>query len=96
MPLFVVEHTHPATACPARDPQVAPALLQIVSAANAAKAGLTLHGDAVANGGHHLYLILDGPDPESVRKYFAPFGQLGTLQVAPASHCEQVVERGSC
>ncbi|HTZ61588.1 MAG TPA: DUF3303 family protein [Thermoplasmata archaeon] len=96
MPLFVVEHTHAPTACPAQNPQMAPALLQIVSKGNAAKAGLTIYGDAVSNGGHHLYLILDGPNAESVRTYFAPFGQLGTLQVAPASHCEQVVARGSC
>ena len=96
MPLFVVEHTHPANACPAHNPQIAPALLQIVSPTNAAKAGLTIRGDAVANGGHHLYVLLEGPNPESVQKYFAPFGQLGTLQVTPASHCEQVVARGSC
>jgi hypothetical protein len=96
MPLYVVEHTHAASACPAQNPQIAPALLQIVSAANAARAGLTIRGDAVANGAHHLYLILDGPNAESVRRYFAPFGQLGTLEVSPASHCEQVVARGSC
>lgn len=96
MPLFVVEHTHTAAGCPAQNPQVAPALLQIVAPANAAKAGLTLHGDAVADGGHHLFLILDGPNQDVVRAYFAPFGQLGTLRVTPASHCEQVVARGSC
>ena len=96
MALFVVEHTHPSLGCPARNPQVAPALLQLVSEENAAKAGLTLHGDAVATGRHHLYLILEGPDVDSVRKYFAPFAQLGTLAVTPSSHCEQVVSRGSC
>jgi hypothetical protein len=96
MPLCVVEHMHAAAPCPAQNPQVAPALLQIVSMANAATAGLTIHGDAVSNGGHHLYLILDGPNPEAVRTYFAPFGQLDTLQVSPASHGEPVVARGSC
>ena len=75
---------------------MAPALLQLVSVENAAKAGLALHGDAVANGGHHLYLILDAPDAETVRTYFAPFGQIGTLRETPSSHCEQVVSRGSC
>jgi hypothetical protein len=96
MPLFVAEHTHPAEQCPAQNPQMAPALLQLVSPVNAAKHGLTIHGDAVTNGGHHLYLILEGPNVDTVREYLRPFGMLGTLAVLPASHCEAVVARGSC
>jgi hypothetical protein len=96
MPLFVAEHTHPAEQCPAKNPQMAPALLQLVSRANAAKYGLTIHGDAVTNGGHHLYLILEGPNADAVRTYLSPFGMAGTLDVHPASHCEAVVARGSC
>lgn len=96
MALFVTEHTHPAESCPARNPQMAGALLQIVSPANAAKAGIRIYGDAVATGGHHLYLIVEGANEGAVRQYFAPFGQLGTLQVTPSSHCEEVVKRGQC
>ncbi len=75
---------------------MAGALLQIVSPANAAKAGIRIYGDAVATGGHHLYLIVEGANEGAVRQYFAPFGQLGTLQVTPSSHCEEVVKRGQC
>jgi len=94
MPLFVAEHTHPAERCPARNPQMAAGLLALLK--NAGNAGISIHGDAVANHQHHLYVIADAPSEDAVRTYFAPFGQMGTLTVSPASHCEQVVARGEC
>ncbi len=96
MPLFVAEHRHPADRCPAGNPQMAPFLLQILSDANARKAGLHIHGDAVARGQHHLYVIVEGPNEAAVRQYLAPFGQAGSLDVLPASTCEEVVARGAC
>jgi hypothetical protein len=96
MALYVAQHTHAAETCPAGNPQMAGALLQIVNASNASKAGIRILGDAVADGSHHLYLIVDADNEGVVRQYFAPFGQLGTLEVAPASHCEEVVSRGQC
>ncbi len=94
MPLFVAEHTHPADRCPAKDPRMAGGLLALIS--NAGKAGIKIHGDAVTNQQHHLYIIADADSADVVRSYFAPFGQMGTLTVAPASHCEEVVARGAC
>ncbi len=94
MPLFVAEHTHPAERCPARNPQMAQGLLALIHGAGSA--GINVHGDAVANQQHHLYIIADAPSEEAVRKYFAPFGQMGSLSVSPASHCEEVVARGAC
>jgi hypothetical protein len=96
MPLFVAEHQHPADQCPAGDPRMAPALLQLVSATNARKHGIEIHGDGVVRGAHHLYLIVDGPSEQAVQQYLAPFGMIGSLQVHAASHCEEVVARGSC
>ncbi len=96
MALFVTEHTHPADHCPAGNPAMAAGLLQIVTPANAKARGISIHGEAVVKGRHHLYLIVDGPSEEAVRGYFAPFGQLGTLHVAPATPCEQVVRQGHC
>jgi hypothetical protein len=96
MALFVAEHRHSADHCPAGNPQMAPFLLQILSAPNAAKAGLKLHGDAVAKGQHHLYVIIEGPNEAAVRQYLGPFAQAGSLDVIPASSCEDVVARGAC
>lgn len=96
MPLFIAEHRHPADRCPAGNPQMAPFLLQILSNANAQKHGLKIQADAVAAGRHHLYVIVEGPSEAAVRSYLAPFGQAGSLEVVPASHCEEVVARGKC
>jgi hypothetical protein len=75
---------------------MAPALLQLVSKANASQHGIQIHGDGVLRGAHHLYLIVDGPSEKAVQEYLAPFGMVGSLKVTPASHCEEVVARGSC
>ncbi len=94
MPLYVAEHTHPAERCPARNPEMAAGLLALIE--NASAAGIKIHGDAVANQQHHLYIIAEAPNEQTLRTYFAPFGQMGTLTVSGASHCEEVVKRGAC
>lgn len=96
MALFVAEHRHPADRCPASNPQMAPFLLQLLSAPEAAKHGVKIHGEAVAKGQHHLYLVVDGPNEAAVKSWLAPFAQAGSLEVLPASHCEEVVARGQC
>jgi len=96
MALFVAEHRHPADRCPASNPQMAPFLLQLLSAPEAAKHGITIQGEAVARGQHHLYLVVDGPNEAAVKSWLAPFGQAGSLEVLPASSCEEVVSRGKC
>jgi hypothetical protein len=94
--LFVVKHQHPAETCPAGDPQMGPMLAQHVSAPNAEKFGVRIHGEGVINGGHTLYLILDADRREQVDQFVAPFGQVGTVEVLPASRCEEVVARAAC
>lgn len=96
MALFVAEHRHPAEHCPAENPQMAPMLLQLLSPPAAAQHGVKIHGEAVANGRHHLYLIVDAADEATVRTYLAPFAQAGSLEVVGASTCETVVGRGHC
>ena len=75
---------------------MAAGLLQIVSPQNAIQHGVTIHAEAVASGQHHLYLIVDAASAETVRAYLAPFAQVGSLTVTPASLCEEVVHRGEC
>lgn len=96
MSLFVVLHRHEPAHCPARDRQMAPMLLQHLSLANAKSYGLTIHGEAVVNNAHSLYLIVEGPDKESVHRFMRPFDQAGTVEILPASSCEAVVGRGGC
>ena len=96
MALFIAQHQHSAEVCPAGNPQVAPMLSRHVSAQNAAQAGLKIHGEAVVDGGHTLYLIVEAPSLDQVQQFMAPFAQMGTVNVWPASLCETVVARGKC
>ena len=96
MSRFVVEHAHTEQSCPAKDPRKAAGLLQIIADQNARRHGVAIHAEAVTNGQHHLYLIVDAANAETVRTYLAPFAQVGSLTVTPASLCEEVVHRGAC
>jgi hypothetical protein len=96
MSLFVVQHQHAAERCPAGDPQMAPMLLKHLSAENTRQHGITIQGEAVVNDAHALYLIADAPSQERMQQFMAPFAQVGSVEVLPASSCETVIERGGC
>jgi uncharacterized protein DUF3303 len=96
MGLFIVRHQHAAETCPAGDPQMGPMLALHVSPPNAERFGLSIQGEAVVNGAHTLYLIVDADEKAKVDEFMAPFSQMGTVEVLPASTCEQVVTRAAC
>lgn len=96
MPLFVVQHVHEAESCPAGDPKMGPVLLKMLAASNASKFGVTVKSEAVLDGLHTLYLTVDAEYEDKVKEFMAPFSQMGTVEVWPASSCERVVERGKC
>ncbi|MEX2158555.1 MAG: DUF3303 family protein [Dehalococcoidia bacterium] len=96
MSLYVVRHEHFAEKCPAGSPEMGTMLLKHVSPQNAQSFGVTLHGEAVLDGRHTFYLIIEAPDEAKVMEYMGPFGQVGSVEVWPASTCEQVVERAKC
>ena len=96
MSLFVVQHVHEAETCPAGDPQMGPMLLKMLAAPNAEKFGVTIKSEAVLDGRHTLYLTVDAEDEAKIKEFMAPFSQMGTVEVWPASSCERVVERKKC
>ncbi len=96
MALFVVKHSHEAEVCPAGHPEMGPMLLKHVSQSNAAAMGITIHGEAVVDGAHTFYIILEAGDRGQVDQFVAPFAQMGQVEVLPANSCETVVQRKSC
>ena len=96
MSLFVVQHKHAAETCPAGHPEMGPMLLKHLSPPSAASFGVNVHGDAVIDGQHTFYLILEAADERKVKDFMAPFYQAGSVEIWPASSCEQVVERATC
>jgi hypothetical protein len=96
MSLYFVRHQHTAETCPAKDPNMGDMLIQHVSKANARKFGVDLLGDAVLDGQHTFVLILEADDKAYVEQFMQPFGMVGSVEIHPASTCEQVVERAGC
>ena len=96
MGMFVVKHQHDAETCPAGHPQMGPMLLQHVSKPNAEANGVRIEGEAVIDGGHTLYLIVQADDQDTVDRYMTPFDQVGSVEVLPASPCEAVISRAAC
>lgn len=96
MSLFVVQHKHEADACPAGHPEMGPMLLKHISPANASSFGVAVQSEAVLDGLHTFYLIVDAAGEGNIKEFMAPFFQVGTVEIWPASSCEKVVERGEC
>ncbi len=96
MSLFLVQHKHSAETCPAGHPEMGPMLLKHLSPPSAAGFGVTIRSDAVIDGQHTFYLIMEAEDQGKVKQFMAPFYQAGSVEIWPASSCEQVVERATC
>src|SRR5712692_7712625 len=96
MALFVIRHQHDPERCPARDPFAGSSLLNHLGRANARQQGVHIQGEAVVDGEHSLFLIVEAPDLARVGLFFEPLGTAGRLNVYPASTCARVVASGGC
>lgn len=96
MSLFVARHQHAAEHCPAKDPAAGQFLLSHLGPENAQAHGITIHGEAVLDDQHTLFLIVEADGQASVEAFLQPFVQAGSVEVWPASHCAAIVERGGC
>jgi DMSO/TMAO reductase YedYZ molybdopterin-dependent catalytic subunit len=96
MGLFVVRHQHSPEQCPAVEPLAGATLLNHLSRGNVRRHGLQIHGEAVVQGEHTLFIIVEADSQGLVESFMAPFAQAGQVQVFPASTCARVVASGGC
>jgi DMSO/TMAO reductase YedYZ molybdopterin-dependent catalytic subunit len=96
MALFIVRHQHDADRCPATDLFSGAQLLNYLSRPNVGRHGVEIRGEAVVEGEHTLYMIVECHDAGLVREFMEPFAQAGSVDVYPASTCAGVVARGGC
>ena len=96
MPLFIVRHQHSADGCPAQDPLLGASLLNHLSRPNVRKFGLQIHGEAVVQGAHTMYLIVEAAEEARLREFLQPFQMAGSLDIYPASTCVRTVASGGC
>jgi len=55
-----------------------------------------IQGEAVVQGEHTLYLIVEARDESGLREFMKPFQMAGSLEIYPASTCARVVASGGC
>ncbi|HEY2929353.1 sulfite oxidase [Piscinibacter sp.] len=96
MALYVVRHHHAAEQCPAQDPAMGAMLLNHLSRPNVRQHGIEILGEAVVQGEHTLYFIVEARDEGRLREFMQPFQSAGTLDIYPASTCARVVASGGC
>ncbi len=96
MPLFIVRHQHAADGCPAQDPFMGASLLNHLSRPNVRKFGLQIQGEAVVQGEHTMYMIVEAVDEDRLREFMQPFQMAGSLDIYPASTCVRTVASGGC
>jgi len=95
MALFVVRHQHDAERCPAVDPYAGATLLNYLSRQNVRQQGVDIKGEAVVQGEHTLYMIVESSDENLVREFVQPFAMAGSVDADPAWSA-RVVASGSC
>src|SRR5207249_1405276 len=71
-------------------------LLNYLSRPNVAGHGVDIRGEAVVQGEHTLYLIVEAADEGCIRGFMEPFAMAGSVDVYPASTCARVVASGGC
>ncbi len=96
MSLFVIQHKHSNEKCPARNPEMGGMLLTHLSTENAGQYGIKINAEAVIDGAHTLYLVVEAQNEQKVVEFMQPFTRAGSVEIMPASACEIVVGRGSC
>src|SRR5262245_64306094 len=96
MALFVVRHQHAADSCPAQDPYMGARLLNHLSRPNVRQYGLQIQGEAVVQGEHTAYFIVEAADEAGLRAFMEPFRMAGSVDIYPASTCVRVVASGGC
>jgi len=96
MALFIVRHQHAAEGCPAQDALMGASLLNHLSRPNVRKFGLRIQGEAVVQGEHTMYMIVEADDEARLRAFMQPFQIAGSLDIYPASTCVRAVASGGC
>jgi DMSO/TMAO reductase YedYZ molybdopterin-dependent catalytic subunit len=71
-------------------------LLNYLSRPNVSQHGVRIQGEAVVDGEHTAYFIVEADDESRVRAFMQPFQMAGSLDIYPASTCARVVASGGC
>ena len=90
MPLYLMQHTHPAENCPTKNLEMVRQLASHVTQANADKYGVKILADWVYEAEHTVLLVLEADSPEKATNFALPFLNVGSITVRAGQTCDQV------
>src|SRR3984893_15235929 len=96
MAVFIVRHQHPHERAPPQNKYMGATLLNHVNHPKISRHDLEMLGEAIVQGEHTLYVIVQADDESRVREFMRPFQMAGSLDIYPASTCARVVASGGC
>jgi uncharacterized protein with GYD domain len=91
--MYLIEHTHPAETCPARNPDMVRQLDAHVTDANAEKYGVKILADFVREVEHSMMLVLEADSPDKATNFALPFLMAGPITIKTGETCSQVARR---
>jgi len=94
MPIFVATHRHSARACPV-SAENRTEFLSHVSAASAARYGVTVLAEAMIDGQHRLLLVLEAADQAKVERFLEFLTHFGAVEILAARSIE-AANAGGC
>ncbi len=92
MPMYLVEHTHPADSCPTKNLDMVRQLASHVTQANADKYGVKILADFVREVDHTVILVLEADSPDKVTNFALPFLGAGPITVKVGETCGEVAK----
>jgi hypothetical protein len=92
MALYLVEHTHTAENCPAKNPDMVRQLSDHVTPANARRYDVKIIADWVNDVEHRAVFVLETDSEDKAAKFARPFQTIGTVKVSLGITCAEVAE----
>ncbi len=92
MPMYLVEHTHPADSCPTKNLDMVRQLADHVTQANADKYGVKILADFVREVDHTVILVLEADSPDKATNFALPFLNAGPITVKVGETCGDVAK----
>ena len=93
MPLYLVQHSHTAETCPAKNPEMVRQLSSHMTQANADKYGVKILADFVYEPEHTVTLVLEANSPDKATNFALPFLNVGSLTIRAGVTCDQMARQ---
>jgi len=93
MAIYLVEHQHTDSTCPAQSSENAKMMEGLVLGEERLdELGVKIVEDCKVRGEHRLLILVDSPGRQNVERYAEPFKMIGTTQVHDLTTCSSFLQ----